>query len=127
VLFTEWEEIMGYIFMSHVEKDLALRHTAGKTDPESFDEAHENILHGISLLEEREARPISAFGCLFLGEFLADAGRKEAAIENMKNAEAMYLQIKVIPESYWPAWTQEALEKLGSSHGGGLSHKDKLI
>ena len=40
-------------------------------------------------------------GYLFLGELFADAGMKKEAMENLKKAEAMHLEMKVTPKSYW--------------------------
>ncbi|RPJ04604.1 MAG: hypothetical protein EHM36_09915 [Deltaproteobacteria bacterium] len=88
--------------------------TAEKTDPTDFDAAHANILKGIFLLEERGALAFSAAGYLYLGEFLADAGRRSEAFESLKKAEAIYREIQVIPDSYWLARTREALAGLGA-------------
>jgi len=40
----------------------------------------------------------------------------EEARENLKQAEAMYLEMKVTPKSYWLKRTQEALAKLESTN-----------
>jgi hypothetical protein len=80
--------------------------------PASIEEAHNQIRHGISILEERKLKPLSAIGYLHLGEFFADAGRKQEALENLKKAESFYLEMKVTPKSYWLKRTQEALAKL---------------
>ncbi len=92
---------------------IILGNIKGKEDPGHIDEAHQNIHGGIAMLEELEARPIYAQGYIFLGELLADVGRKEEALENLKKAESLYLEIKVTPKSYWLKRTQEALAKLG--------------
>jgi tetratricopeptide (TPR) repeat protein len=86
---------------------------SGRTDPTNIDEAQRYIRHGISILEEWKLKLFSTLGYLFLGELFAEAGRKDEALENLKKAESMYLDMKVIPESYWLIRTQKALAKLG--------------
>jgi len=49
---------------------------------------------------------------LFLGELFADAGQRDKAIENPRKADAMYLEMQVIPKSYWLKPTQELLARL---------------
>lgn len=83
-----------------------------KTDPGSFNKAYENILHGISMLNEMEVLPSLALGYLLLGKFLADVDRPDEAKENLKKAESMYLEMKVTPNSYWLKHTREDLAKL---------------
>jgi len=56
-------------------------------------------------------------GYLLLGEFFVSAGRKEEALENLKKAEALYLEMEVTPKSYWLTRTKDALKKLGSAAG----------
>jgi class 3 adenylate cyclase/tetratricopeptide (TPR) repeat protein len=89
---------------------------AGKADPACIDEAQHDILHGISICKEINARSSYAMGYLLSGELFADAGRKEEARENLKKAEALYLEMKVTPKSYWLKRTQEVLAKLESTH-----------
>jgi predicted ATPase len=84
----------------------------GKADPTHIEAAAEHIRQGISIAEGTKAKAFSAQGYLFLGELFADAGRKEAALENLKKAEAMYLEMKVTPKSHWLARTREALDRL---------------
>jgi tetratricopeptide (TPR) repeat protein len=84
----------------------------GKADPTRIDEVQQNIRHGISILEERKGKLWYTLGYLFLGELLADAGRKDEALENLKKAESLYLEMKVTPKSYWLNRTREALAKL---------------
>ena len=81
----------------------------GKTGPAQIDIAETHIRQGISIFEERELRPLSAQGYLFLGELFADAGQRDKAIENLKKAEALYLEMKVTPKSYWLVRTQAGL------------------
>ena len=91
---------------------MALGSIEGKTDPARTDVAAEHIRQGISIAEECKARAFAAQGYLFLGELFTEAGKKEDALENLKKAEAMYLEMKVTPRSHWFARTQEALHRL---------------
>ena len=84
----------------------------GKMDPAHIDEAQHQIGKGITIVEELRQKAFSAIGYLLSGELFADAGRNEEAQENLKKAEAMYLEMKVTPKSYWLRRTQEALAKL---------------
>jgi hypothetical protein len=40
-------------------------------------------------------------------------------LENLKKAEAMYLEMKVTPKSHWLTRTQEALRRLDPAPGVG--------
>jgi tetratricopeptide (TPR) repeat protein len=77
-----------------------------------IEEAQHQIRQGISILEDLKLKPLSAFGYLHLGEFFADAGRKQEALESLKKAESLYQEMEITPESYWLKRTQEALAKL---------------
>jgi class 3 adenylate cyclase/tetratricopeptide (TPR) repeat protein len=88
----------------------------GKMNPANIDEVQQQIRNGITVLEELKQRPLSAIGYILSGELFADAGRNEEALENLKKAEALYLEMKVTPKSYWLKRTQEALAKLESNH-----------
>jgi tetratricopeptide (TPR) repeat protein len=81
--------------------------------PAIIEEAQHQIRQGISILEGLKLKLLSAMGYLYFGEFLANASRKEEALENLKKAESMYLEMEITPESYWLKRTQEALAKLG--------------
>jgi tetratricopeptide (TPR) repeat protein len=86
----------------------------GKADPYNIDEAQQYIQQEIMISEELKLKPQATIGYLFLGELFADAGRKKEALENLKKAELMYLELKVTPKSYWLKRMQEALAKLES-------------
>jgi tetratricopeptide (TPR) repeat protein len=88
---------------------IVLGSIVGKADPGHIDVAEKHIRQGISILEQREIKAWYALGYLFLGEFFADADQREKAVENLKKAEAMYLEMKVTPKSHWLARTQAAL------------------
>jgi tetratricopeptide (TPR) repeat protein len=80
--------------------------------PAIIEEAQHQIRHGISILEGLKLRLLSAVGYLHLGEFFADAGRKEEALESLKKAETMYQEMEVTPQNSWLKRTQEALARL---------------
>jgi predicted ATPase/class 3 adenylate cyclase len=85
--------------------------------PAIIEEAHNQIRHGISILEDRKLKLYSAMGYLLLGEFLANAGRKEEALQSLKKAETLYQEMEVTPQSYWLTRTKDAIKKLGSEAG----------
>jgi tetratricopeptide (TPR) repeat protein len=80
--------------------------------PAIIEEAQHRIRHGISILEDCKLKPASAIGYLHLGEFFASAGRKVEALESLKKAESLYLEMEITPESSWLKRTKEALAKL---------------
>jgi tetratricopeptide (TPR) repeat protein len=88
-----------------------------ETAPTIIEEAQRQIRHGISILEDRKLKAMSAIGYLLLGEFLANAGRKEEAMQSLKTAETLYEEMEVTSESYWLTRTKDAMKKLGSAAG----------
>lgn len=93
---------------------MTLGSIVGKADPAQIDVAEGHIRQGISILEELKAKGIYVGGYLSLGELFADAGQRDKAIENLKIAEAIYLEMKVTPKSYGLTRTQAALKRLTS-------------
>lgn len=85
--------------------------------PAIIEDTEKQIRDGISILEDRKIKAPSTPVYLFLGEFLAKAGRKEEAIESLKKAESLYEEMEVGSESFWLTRTKEALKKLGSAAG----------
>ena len=85
---------------------------AGKAKPEQIDNTIQQIQQGFLILEDRELKALIALGYLHLGELFFDVGCKEKALENLKKAEALYLEMKVTPKSHWLVRTKEALAKL---------------
>ncbi|MDD3717385.1 MAG: hypothetical protein PHP28_01825 [Actinomycetota bacterium] len=51
-------------------------------------------------------------GHFFLGGVFELAGRREEALESLRKAEEMYLEMGVTPDSYWLARTRKALARL---------------
>jgi tetratricopeptide (TPR) repeat protein len=91
---------------------LGLGRIEGEVDPLRIDAALQHIKQGISMCEEMRLRTNIAIGHLFLGEVLDLAGRSKEAMENLKKAEEMYLDMKVSPDSYWLTRTREAMARL---------------
>jgi tetratricopeptide (TPR) repeat protein len=85
--------------------------------PAIIEEAQHQIMNGISIFDEFKLKALSAVGYLLLGEFLANAGRKKEALENLRKAETLYQEMEITPESYWLTRTQEALARLDSTSG----------
>jgi tetratricopeptide (TPR) repeat protein len=81
--------------------------TIGKMEGSQLHKAEENILKGMTILDELKIKPFYAQGYLFLGELYAGAGQKEKALENLKKAEAMFQEMGM---DYWLARTKNLLE-----------------
>ena len=79
----------------------------GRRDPSRRDEAEEDVLRGIKILEKLKSKPFSTLGLLFLGECYLDMGEKEKAVETLKKAESMFQQMGM---DYWLNRTQAALD-----------------
>jgi len=79
------------------------------TDRKKSDEAREQMLLGVNMLDELQIRPRYAVGLMYLGEIYADAGQKEEALENLKKAEGMFQEMEM---DYWLGKTQEVLAAL---------------
>ncbi len=80
--------------------------------PAIIEDAERQIRHGISILEDKKLKLWSPVGYLHLGEFLANAGRKEEAMESLKKAESLYQEMEITPESYWLTRTKDAMARL---------------
>jgi tetratricopeptide (TPR) repeat protein len=91
---------------------MALGSIEWKADPTHIDVAEADIRKGSSILEEQKLRAYSAQGYLFLGELLVDGGNRDAALESLKKAEALYLEMRVIPQSHWLGRAQEAMGRV---------------
>jgi tetratricopeptide (TPR) repeat protein len=81
----------------------------GRSDPSRKDEAEQNILRGINILEKMELKPFYTLGRFFLGEFYLNAGQREKAAKNLKKANGMFQEMGM---DYWLARTKEAMERL---------------
>jgi tetratricopeptide (TPR) repeat protein len=84
----------------------------GKSQLPENTEAHNSILRGIRVSEELSHRPDLAIGNFFLGEFYADRGEKEEAVEYLKKALKLLNEMEM---QYWPDEVQKVLSRLQSS------------
>lgn len=73
------------------------------------DEAETHILTGIQILEELQLRPWLTQSYFHLGEFYANTGKKEKAIENLNKSLTMCQEMGI---EYWPDKIQEVLDRL---------------
>ncbi|MGO9566845.1 MAG: adenylate/guanylate cyclase domain-containing protein [Desulfomonilaceae bacterium] len=80
-----------------------------KTDTGQIEAAEQQILQGISLLEELGLAVFYYLGYLWLGEVYAESGRREEALETLKKAETMFQEMGM---DYWLVKAQEALARL---------------
>ena len=80
--------------------------------PAIIEEAEKQIRHGISILEDSKLELWRPVGYLHLGEFLANEGRKEEAMESLKKAETLYQAMDITSESYWLTRTKDAIARL---------------
>ena len=96
----KWMEGQSWIWMGRI---------LGRSDPSRKDKAEQNILRGINILEKLVLKPFFTKGRLFLGEFYLDTGEKEKAMETLKEAEAMFQEMRM---DYWLARTKVVMERL---------------
>ena len=87
----------------------SLGRAIARIDPTQIEFAEQQILQGISLLEELGLPPLFGVGYTFLGEVYAASGRQKEALENLKKAETMFREMGM---DYWLAKAQEALANL---------------
>ncbi|MCK4789524.1 MAG: guanylate cyclase, partial [Desulfobacteraceae bacterium] len=88
-----------------------LGRTMGKGRKSQYAKAEEYILQGIKILDEVKLKPLAAQGHFYLGEFYADMGQREKALENLKKAEGLFEEMGM---DYWLRRSQEVLERLES-------------
>ncbi len=81
----------------------------GRRDPPPFDKAEEAFLKGVEILQGLRMKASYSWGYLFLGEFYLEAGQREKAIENLKQAEGMFREMGM---DYWFDKAQEVLAAL---------------
>ena len=95
-----WSEGQSFIWLGRI---------LCRSDPSKSDEAEQNILRGIKILEKMNSKPFSTLGRLFLGECYLETGEKEKAMENLKEAEVMFQQMGM---EYWRDRTRELMERI---------------
>lgn len=81
-------------------------------NPAVINEAERRIRSGIAILEELRLNALIAAGYLYLGEFLAGAGRHAEALESLKMAEKLYHEMEVAPQSFWLMRARDAVKGL---------------
>ena len=80
-----------------------------RIDPTQIEAAEQQILQGISLLEELGLPPLFGMGYMFLGEVYAASGRPKEALEHLKKAEALFEKMGM---DYWLGKTREVLTRI---------------
>jgi ATP/maltotriose-dependent transcriptional regulator MalT len=80
-----------------------------KSDKLQFNQAKDQIISALKILDEIKIKPFYAVGLYFLGETYADVGQKDMARENLKKAEA---EFKKMDMTYWLGRTYEAMKRL---------------
>jgi tetratricopeptide (TPR) repeat protein len=88
---------------------LSLGVTIALKDPTQIEPAEQQILQGISLLEELGLPPFFGAGYMFLGEVYAASGRHKEAREQLKKAKALFEKMGM---DYGLGKTREVLAKL---------------
>ena len=88
---------------------LLLGTISGKTEPRKINKAEEYILKGIEIFKELKTKAHYSLGYLYLGQLYLNAGEKEKAIDNLKEAEEMFREMGM---DYWLGKTREGLEAL---------------
>jgi hypothetical protein len=83
----------------------------GKADPSQYSKAEQRILQGLKSADELKMRPWLAQGYICLGEFYADAGQDEKALEALKRVQA---DCQAMGIDYWLRRTESVLERLQS-------------
>ena len=93
-------EVMSRALLGCMEEEMT---------PAIIEATEQQIRAGISILEELKLKAQSTPAYYLLGEFLANAGRKEEAMESLKKAEALYQEMEITSESHWLTRTKEAM------------------
>ena len=81
----------------------------GKKEHAQIDRAEEYILKGIKVLVELKLKPYVSRGYFCLGEFYADMGREEEALEYLKKAEDNFKEMGM---DYYMNRTRRILDRL---------------
>jgi tetratricopeptide (TPR) repeat protein len=82
----------------------------GKKKLPEVKKVEEFFSEGLAILNDLQAKPAYSQGRLYLGEFFLDSGQKEKALENLKEAEAMFQEMGM---DYWLNRTRTLLERAG--------------
>ena len=88
---------------------ISLGRIIAKKDLVNFAEAEANILKGIKILDDLQLRPYLTQSYFHLGEFYANTGRKEKALEPLNKSLSMCQEMGI---GYWPDKIKEVLDRL---------------
>ena len=88
---------------------VGLGRVLGKKEPRQTEKAKEYFREGLAILNDQKLKPWYSQGLMFLGEFYLDADEKEKAMENLKEAEALFQEMGM---DYYLGRTREMLEKI---------------
>jgi class 3 adenylate cyclase/tetratricopeptide (TPR) repeat protein len=87
---------------------IGLGRVLGKKKPRQHDRVEECFSEGLAILHDLKMKPDYAQGRMFLGELYMDTGEKEKAMENLKEAAAMFQEMGM---NYWLDRTQVILDR----------------
>jgi class 3 adenylate cyclase/tetratricopeptide (TPR) repeat protein len=88
---------------------LARGRILGKSNLQQVGKVEEYFFKGMEILEDLGMKPACATGYQYLGEFYLDAGNDEKALQNLKQAEAMFESMGM---DYWLERAQTLLTKV---------------
>jgi class 3 adenylate cyclase/tetratricopeptide (TPR) repeat protein/ribosomal protein L40E len=88
---------------------VGLGRVLGKKKPLQTEKVEKYFHEGLAILQDQKIKPWYAHGRMFLGEFYLDMGKKEKALENLKEAEGLFQEMGM---DYWLGRTREIMGKL---------------
>jgi len=104
----EWSKRYGEKWIEGVSK-IYFGRIITKTNKYRVEKIEEFIIDGIRILTERKITPWSSIGYYILGEFYADNCYPERAVENLKKATEMFMEMRM---DFWLSRAQKALQNL---------------
>jgi len=87
---------------------IGLGRVLGKKEPRQTEKAIECFSKGLTILRDLQVKPMYSQGFMFLGEFYLEAGEKEKALENLKEADGLFQEMRM---DYWLDRTRTLLAK----------------
>jgi tetratricopeptide (TPR) repeat protein len=87
---------------------VGLGRVLGRRELRQIDKAEECFSKGLAIQKDLKLKPWYSQGRMFLGEFYLDTGEKEKAMENLKEAEAIFHEMGM---EYWLNRTRALLER----------------
>jgi len=101
--YEKWDEGLAWILLGRIYAQGA---------ETLVEKAEKCILQGIKILEEMMLKPLYASGYCYLGQFYANTGHRDKALENLEKSGRMFREMGM---DYWDAKTKELLERLQTS------------